>query len=120
VARLREHGATVEVDDETGLLLVNGEILVAVVLSRCRKTAAGRRQWRIPLEHAHRPDLTIAVRMDEANEGIHDYYLLPSVDLTMERLRLAEENGAYLDAYRYGDLSLFWALAARTRIAAAA
>ena len=103
-----------------GLLLVNREILVSLVLSRCTETAGGRRRWKIRLEHGRNPDLTIAVRMDSDNEGIHDYYLLPTIDMNFETLRLADDNGAYLDVYRQSDLSLFYEVAERVTLRAAA
>jgi hypothetical protein len=53
-----------------------------------------------------RPDLTIAVRMDETNENVLDYYLLPSIDMSESKIRLAEENGVYLDAYRFDTLDI--------------
>ncbi|MBM4371919.1 MAG: hypothetical protein FJ098_09710 [Deltaproteobacteria bacterium] len=109
-----------EHDPESGLLLVNQEILVSVVLSRCTETAGGSRRWKIRLEQSRRPDITIAVRMDSTNEGIHDYYLLPSIDMNFETLRLAEENGVYLDVYRQPDLGLFYELAERVALRVAA
>jgi DNA invertase Pin-like site-specific DNA recombinase len=120
VAALRGQGCTVEQDPESGLLLVNKEFLVSVVLSRCTETAGGSRRWKIRLEQSRRPDITIAVRMNPTNEGIHDYYVLPSIDMNFENLRLAEENGAYLDVYRQPDLGLFYELAERVALRVAA
>ena len=120
VAQLEAQGSSVECDPETGLLLVNQEILVSLVLSRCTETAGGRLRWKIRLEQGHAPDITIAVRMDATNEGIHDYYVLPSIDMNFEKLRLAEVNGFQLDAYRQPDLSLFYEVAERVAIRVAA
>ena len=119
VAQLEAQGSTVELDPETGLLLVNQEFLVSLVLSRCTETAGGSRRWKIRLEQGRNPDLTIAVRMDPTNEGIHDYYLLPSIDMNFETLRLADENGTYLDVYRRPDLSMFYEVAERATLRAA-
>lgn len=116
VAQLEAQGSIVEQDLEAGLLLVNQEVLVSVVLSRCTETAGGRKHWKIRLEQGHRPDITIAVRMDFSNEGIHDYYILPSIDMNFEKLQLAEENGVYLDVYRQPDLSLFYEVAERVTL----
>jgi len=106
-------------DSETGLLRVNGEITVSLVVSRCAPTDAGTLRWNIRLEHGLAPDITIAVRMDEANTQPYDYYLLPSIDMTFERLRLAESNGAYLDVYRFDDLDAFFELMERVEVRAA-
>jgi hypothetical protein len=63
-----------------------------------------------------KPDITVAVRMDAANEKPLDYYLLPAIDMTWENLRLAEFNGVYLDCYRFDTLDPLLALAERKPI----
>ena len=63
-----------------------------------------------------KPDITIAVRMDFTNENIHDYYLLPALDMTWENLRLAEANGIYLDTYRCESLDYFFSLMERINL----
>jgi hypothetical protein len=49
-----------------------------------------------------------------------DYYLLPRLDLTFERLKLAEDNPIRLEAYRFDDLDFFIGMARRSRVAEAA
>jgi len=66
---------------------------------------------------AVKPDLTMAVRMDRDNLGIHDYYLLPGMRYSRKKLRLAEDNGVYLDAYRFRTLDFLVGMAARAKIA---
>ena len=107
-------------DPDTDLIRVNDEFTAAVVLSRCFETGAGSLRWRIRLDAGLVPDITIAVRMDEINEAPRDYYLLPCIDMTMAKLRLAEQNGLSLDAYRFDTLDYFYALAGRARITEAA
>ena len=58
--------------------------------------------------------------MDATNEGIRDYYLLPAIDMTWENLRVAEENGIYLDAYRFDTLDYFFGMAERIKFQEAA
>lgn len=58
--------------------------------------------------------------MDSTNEAIRDYYLLPAVDMTWENLRVAEENGIYLDAYRFDTLDYFFGIAERANLQEAA
>ena len=60
--------------------------------------------------------ITVAVRMDATNEGIRDYYVLPGLDMTWENLRIAEDNGTYLDAYRSDTLDSFIGLAERVKL----
>ena len=67
-----------------------------------------------------KPDITIAVRLDETNVGIRDYYLLPALDMTWGKLRMGEENGVYLDAYQFEALDYFYRMAERCRVEEAA
>ena len=57
--------------------------------------------------HGLKPNITVAVRMDSTNQNPLDYYLLPSLDLTFEKLILAEDNPVSLDAYRFDTLDFF-------------
>ncbi len=106
-------GGTIVQDLQTDVLLLNDEVRVAIVIARCCQTTAGSTRWKIRLDAALKPDLTIAVRMDAHNCGIHDYYLLPHLDMSEAVLRLAEHNELSLDAYRVQSLGSFYDLARR-------
>ena len=54
--------------------------------------------------------------MDSANEAPLDYYLLPLLNMRTNRIRLGEENGLMLDAFRFESLEFFFGMAERTRI----
>jgi hypothetical protein len=110
----------VERDPKTELLILDRELTVSVVLSRCLKTATGSSRWMLRFEEGYRPDLTIAVRMNEDNQGIKDYYLLPAIDLTETKLRLADNNHILLDSYRFDDLEFFFQTAERISVEDAA
>lgn len=120
ISRIEAIGGAVTIDDATDMLVVNQEFKVSVALCRHQTTMRGSSRWIIRLDASLRPDVTIAVRMDAANEGILDYYLLPAVEMTWEKLRLAEDNGVYLDTYRFQNLDFFFHMAARTNIPHAA
>jgi len=120
VQRLDIVGATVTRDAATDLLLINGEYSASMVLSRCRQTAAGSLRWWIKFDEQVAPDITILVRMDEANEKATDYYLFPVLDLSEPKLLLCETNGAFLDTYQFDSLDYFTRLAARSPIEVAA
>ena len=107
VVALRTAGSTVE-RSETDLILVNGEFTASIVISRCQQTQAGAYRWRLRFDTGLVPDVSIVVRMAANNRDPLDYYLLPSIDLRREKLRLAEENGLALDAYRFDDLEEFY------------
>jgi hypothetical protein len=102
------------------LLHLNNELRVSIVLCRLITTSAGASRWVVRLDASLKPDLTIAVRMDATNEGIRDYYLLPGIDMTWENLRVAEDNGVYLDAYRFETLEYFLGMAERVKLQEAA
>ena len=107
-------GGSVVQNPLTDLLSINGEIRVAVVIARCKLTSAGSARWKIRLDTPHKPDLTIAIRMDSNNEHPHDFYLLPQIDMRDAVLRMAEHNGLSLDAYRFDSLDSFYELTTRS------
>ncbi len=113
---MAETGGTVVRDNETDLFAVNGEFTVSVIIARCQRTPAGAYRWNIRLDRLLRPDITVAVRMDEVNESAIDYYLLPTVDMALPKLRLAEQNGIYFDAYRFDTLDYLYGMARRAPV----
>ncbi len=120
VEGLERVGGTVDRDPATDLLGVNGEFTASVVIARHRLTAAGSARWRLRLDAGLAPDVTVAVRMKPGNVTPLDYYVLPRIDMTEPRLRLAERNGFSLDGYRFDDLDFFYSLAARASFTEAA
>jgi hypothetical protein len=116
IAQIEARGGTVQRHEETDMLVVNREFHTSIVLCRHQTTIRGSSRWIIRLDESLRPDITIAVRMDSTNQGVLDYYILPAVDMTWEKLKIAEENGIYLDAYRFQNLDYFFYMAARTSI----
>ncbi len=120
IGLLRKLGATVERDEDTDLLTVNREFTASLVLSRCRRTESGDHQWLVRLDESLRPDITVVVRMDSANETALDYYLLPVIDLRELKLRFRENNGIYLDAYRFDTLDYFIGMGERVAVEVAA
>jgi hypothetical protein len=120
LAGVEQIGGTVVRDPVTDLLTINREFKASVVILRCFQTSIGTRRWKLRLDNQLKPDLTVAIRMDAANEHPLDYYLLPRLDMREATLRLAEFNGLSLDAYRFASLTPFYQMAARTRFREAA
>ncbi len=58
--------------------------------------------------------------MDATNEQPADYYLLPTIDMSVSKLRFREDNGIFLDTYRFASLNYFVQMSARVRIEVAA
>jgi len=83
---------------------VNDEFTVSVVLARCLQRTSTATVGCSIWTGAVRPDITVAARMDYENTQPLDYYLLPALDLSGEKLSLVEDNGLLLDCYRFDDL----------------
>ena len=120
ITEIAKLGGLAEWQEDAGLLCLNRELQVSIVLCRHQTTLAGSSRWLIRLDESNKPDLTVAARMNPDNSSIHDYYLLPGIDMTWEKLRLAEANGIYLDAYRFETLEYFLAMAKRVELQEAA
>jgi hypothetical protein len=58
--------------------------------------------------------------MDETNQSIKDYYLIPRLDAMEPKLRLTEDNHMLLDSYRFDDLEFFFAMTERISVEDAA
>jgi hypothetical protein len=76
-------------------------------------TQAASSRWKIRFDAGLRPDITVAVRMDHTNQAALDYYLLPRIDFGQPTIRLAQENGAILDTYRFDNLDYLFYMAER-------
>ena len=106
-------GGDVFQDPATDLLTINREFTASLVVVRCCQTVAGSLRWKIRIDTALKPDLTVAVRMDGENSHPLDYYLLPRLDMREAVLRLCEYNGLSLDAYRFDTLEMLYRMAMR-------
>ncbi|SBW07599.1 Recombinase [uncultured delta proteobacterium] len=97
-------GRRICIDPETSLLELNHNLFISIVISRCFLTSFGMRRWKIRFDTGLHPDITVAVRMDAANENIHDYYILPALEFGNSALRLQDENADLLDSFRADSL----------------
>ncbi|MEQ1789635.1 MAG: recombinase family protein [Rickettsiales bacterium] len=110
IRKIKELGGTVRPEVTSDLLFVNDELKISVIICRCQQTQAGKYRWKIHLDSGLQPDITIAIRMDAQNQQPLDYYLLPALDIENPKMRLSEENGIALDAYRFDNLEQFYLL----------
>jgi hypothetical protein len=120
IAGVESAGGSAVQDATSDLLSINGEFTASVAIARSFATPSGSLRWRIRMDVGLIPDITIAIRMDELNKAPLDYYLLPSIDMSVSRLKLAEQNGLSLDAYRFENLDFFFALSGRAKFVEAA
>jgi DNA invertase Pin-like site-specific DNA recombinase len=120
IASIERQSGVISHDPTTDLLTVNGEFTTAIVIARCLTTSAGSLRWKLRLDTGLRPDITVGLRMDAQNREPLDYYLLPRIDISAPKIRLAEDNGIFLDAYRFDSLDYFSRLASRIAVRVAA
>jgi DNA invertase Pin-like site-specific DNA recombinase len=116
ITGIEKAGGQVVQDPATDLLTINGEFTASLLVVRCQTTPAGSPRWQVRFDIGLWPTITVAVRMDQQNREPFDFYLLPRIDMTAPRLRLAESNRISLDAYRFQTLEPLFDLAARTDI----
>ncbi|NUQ51382.1 MAG: recombinase family protein [Phycisphaerales bacterium] len=117
---LQTMGATVERDESSDVLVINGLYSASLYLARCRSTPAGSHRWRFRVPEERAADIHIIVRMDPANEQPTDYFLLPTLDIEMPEFRLAEFNGASIDTFKFESLEFFFGMAKVVQIEVAA
>jgi DNA invertase Pin-like site-specific DNA recombinase len=114
VAGLESAGGSVVSDPVSHLLTINREFTASFVLARSFETKTGSLRWQIRFDTGLAPDVTIAVRLDRSNQRPLDYYILPSIDMNTNRIRMAEDNAFSLDAYRFETLNFLYSIAAQT------
>jgi len=118
--RISNLGGSVLRDSATDMLTLNGEFSASIVLARCQAPASGHYRWKVRFDTSLAPDITVAVRLDHANQGPLDYYLLPRLDFCQSRISLAERNHAELESYRFDTLDYLYGMAARSKLRRAA
>lgn len=111
-------GAVGRWESTTELLHINDELRLFIAVCKHRWETASSR-WVVRMNAGAKPDITVVIRMNATNDGVRDYYLFPFLDGARDRLRLAENNGAHLDCYRFATLDYLWTLIERIEVTAA-
>jgi len=110
-------GGQVARHPKTDLLNINDELRVSLVLARCQPMNDGRHRWRIRFDPSrYKADVTLAIRLDHANEAELDYFLLPWLDLPSQEIRMCNRNSIAFEAFRFDDLDFFYGMAERVGI----
>jgi DNA invertase Pin-like site-specific DNA recombinase len=120
IDKIGQLGGSLDRNPSTDLLTINNEFTASIVLARSRQKEDGSFRWLIRVDAGLRPDVTVAVRMDSENRAPLDYFLLPSLDMTFEKLMMAEQNPVSLETFRFETLDFFFGMARRSRIPEAA
>jgi DNA invertase Pin-like site-specific DNA recombinase len=113
-------GGMVRRDPATDILRINDEFNISLVLARCQTPASGRYHWKVRFDTSLSPDITVAIRLNQTNQAVLDYFLLPRLDFGQSRLRLAERNPVEFESYRYDSLNYLYGMAERIRLRQAA
>lgn len=113
-------GGIVRRDLATDLLRVNDEFSISLVLARCQIPESGRNHWKVRFDTSLAPDITVAVRLNPANQAALDYYLLPRLDFVQPRINLSERNPVEFESYRFDNLDYLYGMAERSRARRAA
>ena len=100
VNELETAGCAVSYEETTKGLAINGLLSLSIFVARAHFQRDRFPRWCIGRPVDRRLDLAIVVRMDEANEAILEYYLLPPAKLRGATLLLGERNPANVTDYR--------------------
>lgn len=104
-AKFKQMGLLAERLPYTNILLIEGTLTAAVRISLCKTTRRPSAVWCLTTQYASPVDVTIAGRMDRNNQGIQDYYLVPSADFPPpSRAYLSYRDEERYARYRQGDL----------------
>lgn len=120
VEAIQKRASDVKRDVETDLITVNREWTASVVIARSIEQPNEALRWNVRFDMSLRPDITVAVRMDAANEAAKDYYLIPRLDMAAWPHHLGFDNSPFIDGYRFQDLDVLSALSARVNLREAA
>ncbi len=110
IDRLIRVGCQINQDPQTGLISIQRELTVSVVIVKCSHIQTGSYRWRLRFDTSLHPDVTIVIRMNASNRIPFDYYILPKIDIISKKLKFAEDNGPILDGYRFDNLDFFYDL----------
>jgi hypothetical protein len=107
-------------DPATDLLHLNQELIISLVLARCRIMPSGVKRWRVRFDPTKlAADITLAIRLDPTNEAELDYFLLPRLHFQFGRIHLKEQNVPEYECFRFTTLDFFYGLARRIDVRAA-
>jgi len=116
VHQIKKLGSEVNHCAENDLIIINKEFSISIVIARHKCTECGRSRWKIRFDNLLNPTITIGVRMCSDNQSILDYFLLPHYQFNSSFIQLSQENGVFLDAYRFDSLELLYGLSERAPV----
>jgi DNA invertase Pin-like site-specific DNA recombinase len=115
-SEIARFGGVVRRDPATDLLHINDEFSISLVLARCQTPESGRHHWKVRFDTSLAPDITVAVRLDQTNQAVLDYYLMPRLDFGLPRINLGENNPVEFESYRFDTLEYLYGMSEQTRL----
>jgi len=112
--RMATLGGTVRRDPATGVLEINGELRIALVVTQCERRESGFLFWKVFLQDGAEPDLTVVTRLTPNNDAAMDYFLFPTLLFRRPALILHERNPIDIERFRFTSLDYLCGMAART------
>ena len=89
-------------------LILNDEARIAVSICRCQSTNSGKARWVAKLEQTNNPDFHLIIRLNSDNKTIKDYYILSRFDVDELSCKISEQNGMYMDRFRFENADVFF------------
>lgn len=102
--RLRAAGASVQVGNTEGVVLVNEQLRLGLFVARQRSTRDGSPRWVVHPQVIPPADITIIVRMNVSNDSPQDYFLLTPGHRDEAVLAASDTTAGALEPFRYSGL----------------
>ena len=93
-----------KLDGASGRLSIGAGLTVSIALARCQRTLKGHLRWPIRRRIDAGADLVLAARMQEDNNSILDYYLMPRERVPRNGITFHQRRKHDLEPYRMRSL----------------
>jgi DNA invertase Pin-like site-specific DNA recombinase len=101
--RIRALGAAAVLDEDTGVMTVDGHLVISFRIARHYHDARKAAVWNINRQAVLPPGMILAVRLDKRNAEILDYFLLPTSEIK-RRIALTETGRSRFAVYRISSV----------------
>ena len=105
VAELIDEGATVRLNQSSGLVTVNEEFTLRLTTVPCINTKEVGYRWACRPASSMNTDITVVARMVPANDSVLDYFAVPRTDGWTSQVTVGPEDDMVSSIYRFDDIS---------------
>jgi hypothetical protein len=108
IANVERLGGSATYLSELHLLTINQKITVSIGVATCVSDGNVRaRRWQLRRFKYAKADLSLVLKMDEANAKIQAYYVLPTAHLNLKDYKLRITSRVFGEQYRHDGLGSF-------------